>query len=126
VPNIKDAGALPLTGLADALERLVTTARAGRTTPADMTGGTFTITNVGVFGVDTGTPILPVGEAAILAVGAVRPRPWVCDGKIEIRQLSTLALSFDHRVVDGVLASSFLGDVGTFLEDPSATLLAWT
>ncbi len=126
VPNIKDADRLGLRGLADALTELVQTAKAGRTSPADMSGGTFTITNVGVFGVDTGTPILPPGEAAILAFGAIRDMPWVHKGKIKIRSVTTLGLSFDHRIIDGELGSRFLRDVGAFLEDPEATLLAWS
>jgi 2-oxoisovalerate dehydrogenase E2 component (dihydrolipoyl transacylase) len=126
VPNIKDADRLTLRELADAMTALVTTAKDGRTAPADMTGGTFTISNVGVFGVDTGTPILPPGESAILAFGAVREMPWVHRGQIKIRQVTTLGLSFDHRVVDGELGSMFLADVGAFLTDPTATLLAWS
>lgn len=126
VPNIKDAARLSLRQLADAMTELVSTARSGRTPPADMSGGTFTITNVGVFGVDTGTPILPPGEAAILAFGAVREMPWVHKGKIKVRQVSTLALSFDHRIIDGELGSKFLRDVGSFLTDPEATLLVWS
>ncbi|HEV7897011.1 MAG TPA: dihydrolipoamide acetyltransferase family protein [Planosporangium sp.] len=125
VPNIKDAGRLSLRELADAMTGLVTTAKDGRTPPADMTGGTFTITNVGVFGVDTGTPILPPGEAAILAFGAIREMPWVHKGKIKVRQVTTLGLSFDHRIIDGELGSKFLRDVGAFLSDPEAALLAW-
>jgi pyruvate dehydrogenase E2 component (dihydrolipoamide acetyltransferase) len=125
VPNIKDAGALSLRELADAMTELVRTAKAGRTAPADMSGGTFTITNVGVFGVDTGTPILPPGEAAILAFGAVRDMPWVHKGKIKARKVTTLGLSFDHRIIDGELGSMFLRDVGAFLTDPEAALLAW-
>jgi pyruvate dehydrogenase E2 component (dihydrolipoamide acetyltransferase) len=126
VPNIKDAGRLSLRELADAMTALVGTAKEGRTTPADMMGGTFTITNVGVYGVDTGTPILPPGEAAILAFGAIRPMPWVHKGRIKVRQVTTLGISFDHRIVDGELGSKFLADVGAFLADPSAALLAWT
>lgn len=126
VPNIKDAGRLSLRELADAMTALVTTAKAGRTAPADMSAGTLTITNVGVFGVDTGTPILPPGESAILAFGAVREMPWVHKGKIRIRKVTTLGLSFDHRIIDGELGSKFLRDVGAFLADPEATLLAWT
>jgi 2-oxoisovalerate dehydrogenase E2 component (dihydrolipoyl transacylase) len=125
VPNIKDAGRLCLRELADAMTALVQTAKAGRTPPADMSEGTFTITNVGVFGVDAGTPILPPGEAAILAFGAVREAPWAHRGKVKIRQLTTLSLSFDHRIVDGELGSNFLHDVGRFLTDPEAMLLAW-
>jgi pyruvate dehydrogenase E2 component (dihydrolipoamide acetyltransferase) len=125
VPNVKDAGRLTLRELADALNALVATAKEGRTPPADMTGGTFTITNVGVFGVDTGTPILPPGEAAILAFGAIRETPWVHKGRIKVRQVTTLSLSFDHRIVDGELGSKFLRDIGAFLTDPEAALLAW-
>jgi 2-oxoisovalerate dehydrogenase E2 component (dihydrolipoyl transacylase) len=126
VPNIKDAGRMTLRELTDALTRLVQTAKSGKTPPADMSGGTFTITNVGVFGVDTGTPILPPGESAILAFGAIREMPWVHKGRIRVRQVSTLGLSFDHRIVDGELGSKFLRDVGEFLTDPEAALLAWT
>ncbi|HEY2673481.1 MAG TPA: dihydrolipoamide acetyltransferase family protein [Rugosimonospora sp.] len=125
VPNIKDADTLSLRGMADAMTALVQTAKAGRTAPSDMSGGTFTITNVGVFGVDTGTPILPPGEAAILAFGAVRDMPWVHKGKIKVRQVTTLGLSFDHRIIDGELGSMFLRDLGAFLTDPEAALLAW-
>jgi 2-oxoisovalerate dehydrogenase E2 component (dihydrolipoyl transacylase) len=125
VPNIKDAGRLRLRELADALTALVQTAKAGKTAPADMAGGTFTITNVGVFGVDTGTPILPPGEAAILVLGAVREAPWVHKGKLKVRSVTTLGLSFDHRIIDGELGSRFLRDVGDFLTDPEAALLAW-
>jgi 2-oxoisovalerate dehydrogenase E2 component (dihydrolipoyl transacylase) len=126
VPNIKDAGTMTLRQLADAMTELVNVAKSGKTPPADMTGGTFTITNVGVFGVDTGTPILPPGEAAILAFGAVREQPWAHKGKVKLRQVSTLGLSFDHRIIDGELGSKFLRDVGEFLTDPEAALLAWT
>ncbi|WP_229399325.1 dihydrolipoamide acetyltransferase family protein [Micromonospora okii] len=126
VPNIKDAGRLSLRELADAMTELVQTAKAGRTSPAAMSGGTLTITNVGVFGVDTGTPILPPGESAILAFGAVREMPWVHKGKVRPRQVTTLGLSFDHRIIDGELGSKFLRDIGDFLTDPEAALLAWT
>jgi pyruvate dehydrogenase E2 component (dihydrolipoamide acetyltransferase) len=126
VPNVKDAGRLTMRELAEALNALVQTAKSGKTAPADMQAGTFSITNVGVFGVDTGTPILPPGEAAILALGAIRPMPWVHKGKIKIREVTTLGLSFDHRIVDGELGSKFLRDVGAFLEDPEGALLSWT
>jgi pyruvate dehydrogenase E2 component (dihydrolipoamide acetyltransferase) len=126
VPNVKDAGRLTLRELAEALNALVQVAKSGRTPPSDMQGGTFSITNVGVFGVDTGTPILPPGESAILAFGAIREMPWVHKGKIKIRQVTTLGLSFDHRVVDGELGSKFLRDVGVFLSDPEGALLSWT
>jgi pyruvate dehydrogenase E2 component (dihydrolipoamide acetyltransferase) len=125
VPNIKDAGRLSLRELADAMTALVQTAKSGKTAPADMSGGTFTITNVGVFGVDTGTPILPPGEAAILAFGAIREMPWVHKGKVRPRHVTTLGLSFDHRIIDGELGSRFLADVGAFLADPETALLAW-
>jgi 2-oxoisovalerate dehydrogenase E2 component (dihydrolipoyl transacylase) len=123
VPNIKDAGRLTLRELAEGLNALVAVAKEGRTPPADMAGGTFTITNVGVFGVDSGTPILPPGEAAILAFGAVREMPWVHKGRIRVRQVTTLGLSFDHRIIDGELGSKFLRDVGAFLTDPEISLL---
>jgi len=122
VPNIKDAGRLSLAELAGALGELTETARAGRTSPADMTGGTITITNVGVFGVDTGTPILNPGESAILAFGAIREMPWVHKGKIKPRQVTQLALSFDHRIIDGELGSRFLADIGALLADPGTAL----
>ncbi|MEU8924123.1 dihydrolipoamide acetyltransferase family protein [Kitasatospora sp. NPDC048545] len=124
VPNIKDAGAKTLSGLAVSLGELVETARQGKTSPADMQGGTITITNVGVFGVDTGTPILNPGEAAILAFGAVRELPWVHKGKVVPRQVTTLALSFDHRLVDGELGSKVLADVAALLEYPKR-LITW-
>jgi 2-oxoisovalerate dehydrogenase E2 component (dihydrolipoyl transacylase) len=124
VPNIKDAQAKTLPELAAALGDLVATAREGRTSPADMQGGTITITNVGVFGVDTGTPILPPGESAILAFGAVKAQPWVHKGKIRPRQVTTLSLSFDHRLIDGELGSRFLGDIAALLEYPKR-LLTW-
>ncbi|MGI8722662.1 MAG: 2-oxo acid dehydrogenase subunit E2 [Geodermatophilaceae bacterium] len=124
VPNIKDAGVLSMAELAGALTELTETARSGRTSPADMSGGTITITNVGVFGVDTGTPILNPGESAILAVGTIAERPWVHKGKVKVRQVTTLGLSFDHRVVDGELGSRFLADLAALLHDPGLAL-AW-
>jgi pyruvate dehydrogenase E2 component (dihydrolipoamide acetyltransferase) len=124
VPNIKDAQALPLPDLARAFTELTATARDGRATLADLTGGTITITNVGVFGVDAGTPILTPGEAAILAFGRIREAPWVHDGQLAVRQITTLSLSFDHRIVDGELGSAVLRDVGQMLEDP-IRMLAW-
>jgi pyruvate dehydrogenase E2 component (dihydrolipoamide acetyltransferase) len=126
VPNIKDAGRLTLRQLADALEELVATAKEGKTQPADLQGGTITITNVGVFGVDTGTPIINPGESAIIALGAVREQPWVHKKKVRIRQVCQLAVSFDHRIVDGELGSRFLADLGSFLHDPETALLTWT
>ncbi|MEV0253236.1 dihydrolipoamide acetyltransferase family protein [Streptomyces sp. NPDC050732] len=124
VPNIKDAHAKTLPELAEALGELVTTARTGKTSPAAMQGGTVTITNVGVFGVDTGTPILNPGESAILAVGAIKLQPWVHKGKVKPRQVTTLALSFDHRLVDGELGSKVLADVAAVLEQPKR-LMTW-
>ncbi|MGW3117896.1 dihydrolipoamide acetyltransferase family protein [Streptomyces sp. NPDC001107] len=124
VPNIKDAHDKTLPQLAEALGELVSTAREGKTSPAAMQGGTVTITNVGVFGVDTGTPILNPGESAILAIGAIRLQPWVHKGKVKPRQVTTLALSFDHRLVDGELGSKVLADVAAILEQPKK-LITW-
>lgn len=122
VPVIRDAGTRSLADLAAAIRALAETARAGRTAPADLTGGTITITNVGVFGVDAGTPILTPGEAAILAVGAVRRQPWEHRGEVALRDVLTLALTFDHRIVDGEQAARFLADLGGILADPASTL----
>jgi pyruvate dehydrogenase E2 component (dihydrolipoamide acetyltransferase) len=122
VPKIRDADLLGLRELAEAIGELSATARAGKTPPADMLGGTFTITNVGVFGVDTGTPILNPGEAGILALGAVKQAPWVVDGQLAVRTVCQLALSFDHRLVDGEQGSRFLADVGALLADPGIAL----
>nr|WP_221446900.1 dihydrolipoamide acetyltransferase family protein [Microbacterium thalassium] len=123
VPNIRDAQDMGLVELADAVRELADTARAGRTAPGDMTGGTFSITNVGVFGVDTGTPILNPGEAGILALGAVRRQPWEHRGEIALRDVMTLALSFDHRLVDGEQGARFLAEVGAILREPGRGLL---
>jgi pyruvate dehydrogenase E2 component (dihydrolipoamide acetyltransferase) len=127
VPNVKDADSLSLPELGKAINDLARTAREGKTQPAEMSGGSFTITNVGVFGVDAGTPIINPGESAILCFGAVRKQPWVHStkkgAKIKARDLTTLALSFDHRLVDGEKGSRFLADVAAVLEDPSAALL---
>jgi 2-oxoisovalerate dehydrogenase E2 component (dihydrolipoyl transacylase) len=128
VPNVKDADTMSMRELAEAIGVLTATAREGRTQPADMAGGTLTITNVGVFGVDAGTPILNPGEAAILAFGTVARRPWVVTGadgseSIEPRWVTTLALSFDHRLVDGELGSRYLADVAAILADPSRALV---
>lgn len=124
VPNIKDAHDKTLPQLAAALGELVSTAREGKTSPAAMAGGTVTITNVGVFGVDTGTPILNPGESAILAIGSIKLQPWVHKGKVKPRQVTTLALSFDHRLVDGELGSKVLADVAAILEQPKR-LITW-
>jgi pyruvate dehydrogenase E2 component (dihydrolipoamide acetyltransferase) len=123
VPNVKDAEQLSLHDLASALNALTATARDGKTQPAEMSGGTFTITNVGVFGIDSGTPIINPGESAILAFGAIRPQPWVVADEIVVRQVTTLALSFDHRHIDGEKGSRFLADVAGILEDPASALL---
>src|SRR5262245_53883040 len=123
VPNIKDAHAMSLPQLCAAINQLSATAREGKTAPGDMTGGTITITNVGVFGMDTGTPILNPGEAAILCFGAVRDMPWVHDGQLAIRKVTTLSVSFDHRLVDGELGSKFLADVAGLLVDPTLGLV---
>jgi len=120
VPVIHDAHELNLAGLSSALGDLTTTAKAGETRPSNLAGGTFTITNVGVFGVDAGTPILNNGEAAILAVGAVARRPWEWQGEVALRDVVTLSLSFDHRVLDGEQGSRFLADVGHLLANPAS------
>ncbi len=127
VPNVKDAQDLSLLDLARELNQLTATARDGKTQPAEMSGGTFTITNVGVFGVDAGTPIINPGESAILCFGAVRKQPWVVPGdggdEIAIRSVTTLALAFDHRHIDGEKGSRFLSDIAGIVEDPASALL---
>jgi pyruvate dehydrogenase E2 component (dihydrolipoamide acetyltransferase) len=123
VPNVKDADAMTMVELGKAINALTRTAREGKTQPSEMSGGSFTITNVGVFGVDAGTPIINPGESAILCFGAVRKQPWVHKGKIKARDITTLALSFDHRLVDGQKGSQFLADVAGILEDPAGALL---
>jgi pyruvate dehydrogenase E2 component (dihydrolipoamide acetyltransferase) len=127
VPNVKDADLMDLRQLAEAMQDLVATAKAGRTQPADMAGGTITITNVGVFGVDTGTPIINPGESAIVAFGAIRRMPWVvgtgAEERIEPRWVTQLAVSFDHRLIDGALGSMFLADLAALIEDPSRALV---
>ncbi|HTK61901.1 MAG TPA: dihydrolipoamide acetyltransferase family protein [Pseudonocardia sp.] len=122
VPKIRDADLLSLRELATALTELTEKARGGTTTPKELVGGTITITNVGVFGVDTGTPILNPGESAILALGAVKQAPWVVDGELAVRTVCHLALSFDHRLVDGEQGSRFLADVGALLSDPALAM----
>ncbi|MDQ0612917.1 2-oxoisovalerate dehydrogenase E2 component (dihydrolipoyl transacylase) [Microbacterium sp. W4I4] len=123
VPIIRDAERLSLTGMADALQQLTQTARSGKTSPAELSGGTFSITNIGVFGIDAGTPILPPGQSGILAVGAVRRQPWEYKGEIALRQMMTLSVSFDHRLVDGAEGSRFLKDVADLLEQPGRAML---
>jgi pyruvate dehydrogenase E2 component (dihydrolipoamide acetyltransferase) len=122
VPNIKDADGMTLAQLAAALSGLVETARAGKASPADLSGGTISITNIGVFGIDAGTPILNPGEAMILAMGAVRRMPWEFRDEIALREVMTLSVSFDHRLVDGEQGSRFLADVGAILSDPGMLL----
>jgi 2-oxoisovalerate dehydrogenase E2 component (dihydrolipoyl transacylase) len=123
VPNVRDADAMSALELARALTELTKTAREGKTQPAQMSGGTFTITNVGIFGVDSGTPILNPGESGILAMGAIRRQPWVHGNVVKPRWVTTLALSFDHRVADGEQGSRFLADVAAIVHDPGNSLL---
>ncbi|MFB8190510.1 dihydrolipoamide acetyltransferase family protein [Microbacterium sp. NPDC055988] len=123
VPMIRDAEQLTLIELADAVRNLAEVARSGKTSPAELAGGTFSISNIGVFGVDAGTPILPPGQSGILAVGAVRRQPWEFRGEIALRQVMTLSLSFDHRLVDGAEGARFLKDVADILEEPGRAML---
>lgn len=123
VPNIRDADQMTLPQLAGALRALTDTARSGKTSPAELAGGTFSITNIGVFGIDAGTPILPPGQSGILAVGAVRRMPWEHRGEIALRQVMTLSLSFDHRIVDGAEGARFIKDVADILEEPGRAML---
>ena len=122
VPNIKEAQNMSLLQLAGALEQLTITARDGKTSPAQMSNGTITITNIGVFGMDTGTPILNSGEAGIVALGTIKQKPWVVDGEVRARFVTTIGASFDHRVVDGDVASRFLADVASIIEEPALLL----
>ncbi len=122
VPNIKDADRMSFVELAEALATLTDTARSGKTSAADLSGGTISITNIGVFGIDAGTPILNPGEAAIVAVGAVRKMPWEYRDEVALRQVMTLSLSFDHRLVDGEQGSRFLQDLGSLLADPGMAM----
>jgi 2-oxoisovalerate dehydrogenase E2 component (dihydrolipoyl transacylase) len=122
VPNIKDADQMSMLELARQLEILAATAREGKTTPEEMKDGTITITNIGVFGVDTGTPILNPGQVTIVALGSIRPKPWVVNNEIVIRQVTTIGATFDHRVVDGDVASRFVQDVASVIEEPALLL----
>ena len=122
VPNIKDAQEMSLLELAKALQDLTTTARDGKTQPAQMQGGTITITNIGVFGMDTGTPILNPGETAIIALGTIKQKPWVVEGEVRPRFVTTVGGSFDHRAIDGDIVSRFVADVASILEEPALLL----
>ncbi len=122
VPNVKEAQAMSLRDLAQALEKLTIDARDGKTQPSDMANGTITITNIGVFGVDTGTPILNPGECAIIALGTIKQKPWVVDGEVRARYVTTVGGSFDHRVIDGDVVSRFIADVASVLEEPALLL----
>jgi 2-oxoisovalerate dehydrogenase E2 component (dihydrolipoyl transacylase) len=122
VPNIKDAQELSLRDLAQAIESMTNVARDGKLQPSDMANGTITVTNIGVFGMDTGTPILNPGEVGIVALGTIKQKPWVVDGEVRPRFVTTLGASFDHRVVDGDVASRFLADVASIIEEPALLL----
>jgi len=122
VPNVKDAHSLSLIDLATALEQLTITARDGKTQPADMASGTITITNIGSYGMDTGTPIINPGEATIIALGTIKQKPWVVDGEVRPRFVTTVGASFDHRIVDGDVASRFVADLASVLEEPALLL----
>jgi 2-oxoisovalerate dehydrogenase E2 component (dihydrolipoyl transacylase) len=122
VPNVKDAQDLSLLELAKALEGLTITARDGKTQPAEMSNGTITITNIGSYGMDTGTPIINPGEAAIIALGSIKLKPWVVDGEVRARYVTTVGASFDHRIVDGDVASRFVADIASVLEEPALLL----
>jgi 2-oxoisovalerate dehydrogenase E2 component (dihydrolipoyl transacylase) len=122
VPNVKDAQELSLIELAKALENLTLTARDGKTQPAEMSNGTITITNIGSYGMDTGTPIINPGEAAIVALGSIKQKPWVVDGEVRARYVTTVSASFDHRIVDGDVASRFVADLASVLEEPALLL----
>jgi pyruvate dehydrogenase E2 component (dihydrolipoamide acetyltransferase) len=123
VPTIKDAASLGLAELAVTMDSLIKTAREGRTSPAEMSGGTLTITNVGTFGVEGATPILNPPEAVIVALGAVREQPWVVDGEVVVREVMTLSISLDHRLIDGELGALFLAEIAGLLHDPARALL---
>jgi 2-oxoisovalerate dehydrogenase E2 component (dihydrolipoyl transacylase) len=127
VPNIKGAEQMNLVELAEALNAMVAVAREGRVQPYDLANGTFTITNIGVFGVDGGTPILSPGESAIMCLGTIRRKPWVmgvgAEERLEPRSVCTVSLTFDHRLVDGAMASKFLAEVATIMSNPGLALM---
>jgi pyruvate dehydrogenase E2 component (dihydrolipoamide acetyltransferase) len=122
VPNIRAAQRLSFRDLAEALATLTADAREGKTELVQMKGGTFTITNIGVFGVDGGTPILNPGEAGILCLGRIRKQPWAHKGHVRLRDVTTLAMSFDHRLIDGELGSRVLAHIAQILENPGQAL----
>jgi len=122
VPNIKESQSMSLLQLAQALEQLTLNARDGKTSSDDMINGTITVTNIGVFGMDTGTPILNPGEVGIIALGTIKQKPWVVDGEVRPRMVTTIGASFDHRVVDGDVCSRFLADVASVIEEPALLL----
>ncbi|MEQ1737695.1 MAG: dihydrolipoamide acetyltransferase family protein, partial [Rhodoglobus sp.] len=122
VPNVKDAHSMSLIELATALEQLTITARDGKTSPADMANGTITITNIGSYGMDTGTPIINPGEVMIVVLGTIKQKPWVVDGEVRPRYVTTVGASFDHRIVDGDVASRFVADLASVLEEPALLL----
>ena len=123
VPVVHGADAMTTTELAAALRELTAAARDGKLSPTQLTGGTFTLNNYGVFGVDGSTPIINHPEAAMLGVGRIVDKPWVHRGKLRVRKVTQLSFTFDHRVCDGGTAGGFLRLVADYVEDPS-TLLA--
>ena len=119
VPNIKDAHKLNQLEMAQAIQELTQRARDGKTQPAELADGTITITSVGPLGIDTAAPIINPGQSGILAFGTIKQQPWVVDGKVEPRWVTTLGGAFDHRIVDGAEAGAFLADVAAILEEPA-------
>ncbi|MFD8010438.1 dihydrolipoamide acetyltransferase family protein [Streptomyces sp. NPDC058955] len=122
VPVVRDAGNRTAESLTEEFARLTESARQGTLTPADLTGGTFTLNNYGVFGVDGSTPIINHPEAAMLGVGRIIPKPWVHQGELAVRQVVQLSLTFDHRVCDGGTAGGFLRYVADCVEQPAVLL----
>ncbi|MER6026509.1 dihydrolipoamide acetyltransferase family protein [Streptomyces sp. NPDC001851] len=122
VPVVRDAHARDAESLTAEFARLTEAARAGKLTPGELTGGTFTLNNYGVFGVDGSTPIINHPEAAMLGVGRIVPKPWVHDGELAVRQVVQLSLTFDHRVCDGGTAGGFLRYVADCVEQPAVLL----
>jgi 2-oxoisovalerate dehydrogenase E2 component (dihydrolipoyl transacylase) len=122
VPVVRNAHLMPARDLAAALRRQTAAARTGRLTPADLTGGTFTVNNYGVFGVDGSAAIINHPEVAILGLGRIIDRPWVVDGQLAVRKVTELTLAFDHRVCDGATAGGFLRYVADRVESPALAL----